>query len=566
MAVVGVLVEAEVGHQDELVTDRVAHGAQRDLHDAVADPRRRCPGRPCAPARRTGSGPGTPSDTSRLASTTSESSECCTWPGMESIGTGSAVPSRTKSGATRSSGPRRASATSRRNAGVRRSRRSRRTGKPPGSGRRRRFDHPPSLRGVVAAGAQGADQLVDDALGRRIPGLVHAGEPGRPGRRRRRRRRCTRRGTAAAPARPPRCAAPGTPAPPKVAVNVRASAAATRSSSAGSGARRATVRYASTRRTSQPFAASPAPMVVGREVGGGEQHTALAARHRVAGTPRPGRARCAAAGHQVRLDAGAAQRVGRGRPDGGHQHRAEGAGVAQRAHEAVHRVDRGQHHPGVVPARPPRRPAAQRRRPPGRPGGSAAPRAPWRRPARARPPGPGPARRRGSRPRCARPAAPPAAARRPVQAERGHRSHHDDGRCGPGRRRPDRPTSCAPRARTAVVPCAITATGVSGARPPCTSAAAMAARVAMPMRMTRVPPTRASASQSCAPVPVRLAHPAGHDGDRRGQAALGDRDAERGGHAEGGRDAGHHLPGDAGRAPAPRPPRRRGRRGTGRHP
>ena len=37
--VVGVLVEAEVGHEDELVTHRVAHGAQRDLHDALRVPR-----------------------------------------------------------------------------------------------------------------------------------------------------------------------------------------------------------------------------------------------------------------------------------------------------------------------------------------------------------------------------------------------------------------------------------------------------------------------------------------------------------------------------------------------
>ena len=53
----------------------------------------------------------------------------------------------------------------------------------------------------------------------------------------------------------------------------------------------------------------------------------------------------------------------------------------------------------------------------------------------------------------------------------------------------------------AVVPCAITATAVSGGRPPCTKAAAMAARFVMPMRITSVPPTRARASQSCAPVP-----------------------------------------------------------------
>ena len=57
---------------------------------------------------------------------------------------------------------------------------------------------------------------------------------------------------------------------------------------------------------------------------------------------------CAVLGrHQVRLDAGATQRVGRRRPDGGDQHRPEGARVAQRAHEVLDRVDRRHHHPVV---------------------------------------------------------------------------------------------------------------------------------------------------------------------------------------------------------------------------
>ena len=38
MPVVGVLVEAEVGHHDELVADLVPHGAQRNLHHAVGVP------------------------------------------------------------------------------------------------------------------------------------------------------------------------------------------------------------------------------------------------------------------------------------------------------------------------------------------------------------------------------------------------------------------------------------------------------------------------------------------------------------------------------------------------
>jgi len=45
---------------------------------------------------------------------------------------------------------------------------------------------------------------------------------------------------------------------------------------------------------------------------------------------------------------------------------------------------------------------------------------------------------------------------------------------------------------------------------------------------------------------VRFAHPARHDGDRCRDAALGDRNADDGGHAEGGRHPGDDLPGDAG--------------------
>ena len=74
----------------------------------------------------------------------------------------------------------------------------------------------------------------------------------------------------------------------------------------------------------------------------------------------------------------------------------------------------------------------------------------------------------------------------------------------------------------------------------------MAARVVMPMRITNVPPTRASASQSCSLVPSAVADLPRHDGDRGGHAALGHRDADGGRNTEGGRDPGHHLPGQAG--------------------
>ena len=49
----------------------------------------------------------------------------------------------------------------------------------------------------------------------------------------------------------------------------------------------------------------------------------------------------------------------------------------------------------------------------------------------------------------------------------------------------------------------MTATGVSPGRPPSRSSAATSARVAAPMRMTSVPPARASEAQSTAAVPER---------------------------------------------------------------
>ena len=44
-----------------------------------------------------------PSEASRFASSTSEATVCCTTPGSDGIGTGASIPSRTNSGATRSS-------------------------------------------------------------------------------------------------------------------------------------------------------------------------------------------------------------------------------------------------------------------------------------------------------------------------------------------------------------------------------------------------------------------------------------------------------------------------------
>ena len=136
VTVVGVLVEAGVGHEHDGVADVVAQVPQRDLHDAVGRiglapacvldlrgcrtgsrrvPRgRRARGPPC------GGSPG------------------CAAPPRASRrpARGSSMPSFTKSGATRSSTPSRVSATSRRIAGVRRSRRGRCSGKVTGSGYR----------------------------------------------------------------------------------------------------------------------------------------------------------------------------------------------------------------------------------------------------------------------------------------------------------------------------------------------------------------------------------------------------------------------------------------------
>ncbi len=63
-----------------------------------------------------------------MASMTSDATVCWLCPGNEEMGTGSLIPSRTKSGAMRSSTVTDVSATRRRRAGVRRRRRRRRTG------------------------------------------------------------------------------------------------------------------------------------------------------------------------------------------------------------------------------------------------------------------------------------------------------------------------------------------------------------------------------------------------------------------------------------------------------
>ena len=142
------------------------------------------------------------------------------------------------------------------------------------------------------------------------------------------------------------------------------------------------------------------------------------------GTPRRARARCAppAPGRAPRRPRRSASAVAG--PTAATEHRPEGPGVAQRTHEAVHRVDRRQDHPLVLPHGRPPRPAARHRRPRGRPGGSAAaPRAAA--PARSSTStSPGRAGPSGSPPPCAGQGPGP---RRRVGAERGHGPDDDDG-------------------------------------------------------------------------------------------------------------------------------------------
>ena len=128
MAVIGVLVEAEIGDEHDASPTSSRRSRKRELHDALGIPR-------AAPVRVLVLGhaeqdrpPGMPRSASSRTSLRSDSRVCCTTPGSEGIGCGSSMPSRTKSGAMRSSTRSWVSATSRRSAGVRRSRRGRRVG------------------------------------------------------------------------------------------------------------------------------------------------------------------------------------------------------------------------------------------------------------------------------------------------------------------------------------------------------------------------------------------------------------------------------------------------------
>ena len=152
--------------------------------------------------------------------------------------------------------------------------------------------------------------------------------------------------------------------------------------------------------------------------------------------------------------------------------------------------------------------AARRPRPRVRPGASAAVPAPSHRRGRALRRGRVPARRYGSPPRCARPAG----------LDRGQGGVLPEAATGPTTMMAGEPSSTSARPRSVV---RLTCWGRGrptgddgdrrlGARPPLISAAAMAARVAMPMRMTSVPPRgpgRPSRARWCRPPRRRVPSP-----------------------------------------------------------
>ena len=395
--VVGVLVEAEVGHEDELVAHRVAHGAQRDLHDAVGVPGAAALRVLVRRARRRGSARGR-------------------------RGTPAAWPRRRASPAC--AAPRRAWT---RSAPARRCPRGRRAG-PPGrpteaglgdqapqrrrapqpaqpaygkaarSGRRRRLGHADQPTGprVRLGFPTSPDQLVDDALRPRRPTPRARRQAGRP--------------AAAAVVGPMHTTWAGTahasPAAVRsarnactddVAVNVSASAAATRSSRAGLGRGRA-ARCDRPPRVGRPNPshASPSGMVSGARSAHGNRtrRGVIAARGAGNSSTRPRRA--VLGRHQVGFDAGRRAARPPWPAHRGHEHAEPSARASRKcAHEAVHRVDRRQHDPVVRADIGSRRPATPHRRRTGRPGASGAAPTSWRRPARARRPGRGAGARTG---------------------------------------------------------------------------------------------------------------------------------------------------------------------------
>ena len=173
------------------------------------------------------------------------------------------------------------------------------------------------------------------------------------------------RGAAPARARRPASRSATKASTAEVAAKVTTSAAATR---AELGLGRGGAARCGRRRPgppSIPFGRARGDGVRG-QVGAREQH-ARAAGDRSVGERLDQPARAVLGRDQVRLDAGQAQRVGGGRARRRHQRPAQRPAVAQLGHEAVDGVGRGEDHPVVAPDRgrlgPQRGTAVGRRRP-----------------------------------------------------------------------------------------------------------------------------------------------------------------------------------------------------------
>ena len=251
--------------------------------------------------------------------------------------------------------------------------------------------------------------------------------------------------------------------------------------------------------------------------------------------------------HEVGLHASPAQGIGGRRPDRGHQRRAEGPGVAQRGHEAVHRVRRREDDPVAGP-----RTAGGR----GPQGGPAVGRVDLagQRELQHRRPGPlervdqaaRPATRAGHHHRAARQRPGAAGAGCPPSA--GHRADDDDAPAAPARPRPGPPAWCAPSAG-GVVPRSTTSDRRVG-RP-----------AAGDERVGDVGPGRHAHQDHQRPARPGQGRPVRARRRRRRRrrgplttvtdddhAPMGDRDPDGGRDAERRRHARDHLAGDAGRA------------------
>jgi hypothetical protein len=127
--VIGVLAQAEVRHDDQVVTGLRPDVGDRDLGDPVRVVRG-------AAALVLGCGdvntmmPPTTAPAASAAAFRRLSLVCCTTPGIEPIGTGSVMPSLMNTGRTSSAGRSAVSATMARSARVPRSRRGRSSGNP----------------------------------------------------------------------------------------------------------------------------------------------------------------------------------------------------------------------------------------------------------------------------------------------------------------------------------------------------------------------------------------------------------------------------------------------------